>query len=156
VGLRERVPKGMAASICTHVDDVNCDQKCSVDADRERRIGLARTQAPVEYFKFAEQEQLWDWYVKEVGIVIDGWPTEKQVLAYMAHITMHMKQGRLLIDGCPTEQKSRCRMAVVCSGVARMANGVWPMKYPGFAALGIIEMQAYWSKIFTVYKASTK
>lgn len=115
---------------------------------RARKQGTALVQASLERLQTAERS--WDKHVDDGGVVIDGYPTEDQVLTYMA--TMSRSRQRLCLAQRGRRRKGR-QNDLVRNYVAEMANNLWATKYPSVDELADAERKRYWSTIFTSYQA---
>ena len=92
---------------------------------RARKQGTALVQASLERLQTAERS--WDKHLADGEVVIDGYPTEDQVLAYMA--TMSRQRQRICLAQRGTRRKGR-QKDLVRNYVAEMANNLWATKYP--------------------------
>ena len=115
---------------------------------RAMKQGSALVQAAVEHLETAERS--WDRFVSQGGHVIDGWPTEVQVVTYMS--TMSRERQRMCLAQRGKRRKGVQKNAVR-NYVAEMANNLWETKYALFGQLEDSVKKKYWSTIFTAYKS---
>ena len=121
----------------------------ATEVARAMKQGTALVQASLERLKNAEDS--WDKHVKEAAVVIDGYPTEVQVLTYMA--TMSRNRIRMCLAQRGAVRRKGLQKDLVHNYVAEMANNRWATKYPAFGKLEDAERKRYWAEIFGAYKA---
>jgi hypothetical protein len=124
------------------------DDVIEKEVERAMTQGTSLVQAAVEHLNTAERS--WDIFLLTRKLVIDGYPTEKQVLTYM--VTMSRERHRMCLAQRGTRRKGVQRNAVR-NYVSEMANNLWATKYPAFGELSEVQRRAYWSKVFTSYNA---
>ena len=108
-------------------------------------------QASLEHLETAERS--WDKWVAEHGVVIKNYPTEVQVLSYMAEMSRTRQRECLAQRG---KRRAGGQKGSVRNYVSEMGNNRWPYKYPAFAKLKPLEQKQYWSTVFTAYAAMYK
>ena len=122
------------------------DKEVAAEVARSMKKSNGLVQAAVEHLETAERS--WDKFVSESGIVVDGFPSEEQMLTYMSK--MSRQRQRMCLAQRGTRRKGVQKNAVR-NYVAEMANNLWDWKYPSFAKLDPIGKKEYWGKI-TVYR----
>ena len=121
------------------------------DVAKAMQAGSALVQASLEHLETAERS--WDKWVREHGIVIKNYPTEVQVLSYMAQMSRTRQRECLAQRG---KRRSGGQKGSVRNYVSEMGNNRWPHKYPAFARLEPLKQKQYWSSVFTAYAAMYK
>jgi hypothetical protein len=124
------------------------DKAIAKEVSRAMKQGKALVQASLERLETAERS--WDKHVHDAVVHIDGYPTEEQVLTYMA--TMSPQRQRMCLAQRGKRRKGR-QKDLVRNYVAEMANNLWATKYAAFGRLDEAAQKSYWSKVFGGYKA---
>jgi hypothetical protein len=117
------------------------------DAEAAMKAGNALVQASVEHLE--EAERSWDKYVRESGMKVRGFPTEKQVLMYLSYMSRTRQRECLAQRG---KRRQGRQKSVARNYVAEMANNRWATKYPAFAKLDASRRREYWSTVFKGHK----
>ena len=155
---RQRVQRGVAASgrrgQATQIRAASgngISAQVQQDVARALQAGSALVQASLEHLETAERS--WDKWVAEHGVVIKNYPTEVQVLSYMAEMSRTRQRECLAQRG---KRRAGGQKGSVRNYVSEMGNNRWPYKYPAFAKLKPLEQKQYWSTVFTAYAAMYK
>ena len=77
------------------------DKAIDKEVQRAMKQGTGLVQAALEHLETAERS--WDKFVREAGHVIDGYPTEVQVVTYMSK--MSRERQRM----CLAQRGDRCK-----------------------------------------------
>ena len=119
------------------------DKAIAKEVGRALKQGNTLVQAAVEHLETAERS--WDRFLKLGGHVIDGYPTEVQVVTYMSKMSRERQRMCLAQRG---KRRKGVQKNSVRNYVAEMANNLWATKYPAFGQLEPSVQKAYWAKIF--------
>ena len=123
------------------------DKEIAAEVARSMKKSNGLVQAAVEHLETAERS--WDKFVTESGIVIDGHPSEEQVLTYMSK--MSRQRQRMCLAQRGTRRKGVQKNSVR-NYVAEMANNLWDWKYPSFGKLDSASKKEFWGKVFGGYQ----
>jgi hypothetical protein len=124
------------------------DAAIEAEVERSMQKGTTLVQAAIEHLETAER--LWDKWVQESNVTIDGYPTEKQVVTFMSKLSRTRQRMCLAQRGT---RRNGGQRSVIKNYVSEMANNLWDSKYKPFGELEPRQQQEYWSKIFGAYKA---
>lgn len=152
---RQRVQHGVAASgrrgqamQIRAAASKGVSDEVKQDVARAMQAGSALVQASLEHLETAERS--WDKWVAEHAIVIKKYPTEVQVLCYMAEMSRTRQRECLAQRG---KRRAGGQKGSVRNYVAELGNNRWAQMYPAFGKLEPLKQKAYWSTIFTAYGA---
>ena len=124
------------------------DKAVEEEVARAMQQGNGLVQATLEHLETAERS--WDRFVELGGEVIDGYPSEVQVVKYMSKMSRERQRMCLAQRGV---RRKGVQKNAVRNYVAEMANNLWQTKYPAFGELSVAARREYWSTIFRAYKA---
>ena len=101
----------------------------AAEVQRAMKQGTALVQASLEHLFTAEAS--WDKWVTTSGTIIDGFPTEVQVVTYMSKMSRERQRMCLAQRGV---RRKGVQKNAVRNYVAEMANNLWQTKYPARSA----------------------
>ena len=96
----------------------------------DHHVTAAFLQVQVERLETADK--MWDGFIADGGHDVDGYPTEELLLTFMS--TMSRTRQRVCLAHRGTRREGGQR-SVIKNYVSEMANNLWDVKYPTFAAL---------------------
>jgi len=126
----------------------NSEVEVAAEVERAMKQGTALVQASLEHLD--EAKRSWERWLVSSGTVVETFPSEVQVVTYMAVQSRERQRMCLAQRGTMREGRQR---SVVRNYVAEMGNNWWATKYPAFGALEPAVRRAYWGSIFGAYKA---
>ena len=108
------------------------DKAVEEEVARAMQQGNGLVQATLEHLETAERS--WDRFVELGGEVIDGYPSEVQVVKYMSKMSRERQRMCLAQRGV---RRKGVQKNAVRNYVAEMANNLWQTKYPAFGELSV-------------------